>query len=103
MESCSLNYIDELSGGNMEFKQNLIEILKQEISEEIDLYYKDVGDAKRCAERVHKLKHKIGILGLDKNYELAILYEDNLRKNSWAGKAAFELALKKISSFINNL
>jgi hypothetical protein len=46
------------------------------------------------AQSVHKLKHKISILGLEKSY-LAEEYESNLKNNSTNLHSDFESILKK--------
>ncbi|GEQ87027.1 histidine kinase [Patiriisocius marinistellae] len=104
MEKCNTNYIDALSDGNKVFRAKLIATLKEEFPNEFVIYFDNVDkDLKKTAESVHKLKHKIGILGLEKSYDLAIIYEENLRKHSLEGKESFELILDNMYHFINKL
>ena len=83
MEQPNLNYIHKLSGGNAAFELQLITVLKKEFPLEKE-QLKNVVEANKlneAAELVHKLKHKFSILGLEKSYELAVEYENNLNFN----------------------
>tara|TARA_B100000809_G_scaffold169704_1_gene167081 strand:- start:30150 stop:30473 length:324 start_codon:yes stop_codon:yes gene_type:complete len=105
METPNLNYIKNLSGGDLEFEKKIIDIIKKELPEEIKIYktfvleekYKDI------AEIVHKLKHKISILGLEKSYELAVAFEKNLLKREMLLKDDFEKIFTNMTNFINQL
>jgi hypothetical protein len=55
------------------------------------------------AQSVHKLKHKISILGLEKSCYLAEEYESNLKNNSTNLHSDFESILKNMQDFINLL
>ena len=55
------------------------------------------------AEHVHKLKHKISILGLDKSYEVAVEFENNLRAGSTALRDEFEAILTIMTNYLNFL
>jgi hypothetical protein len=83
MEEANLNYIDELSGDDLDFYTNIILLLKEN-SDEIEIYnmHKEKLNFVQMAQSVHKLKHKISILGLEKSCYLAEEYESNLKNNS---------------------
>lgn len=102
MEQANLNYINELSGDNSAFKQKLISILNTELPEEIGLYHvhRNQSDFSQMAQSVHKLKHKISILGLEKSYYIAEEYENNLKNNSTELQADFEIILKNMQDFV---
>lgn len=105
MEHPNLSYIDELSGGDQAFKQKLIDIIKKELPVEISEYESNM---KAChfeiaAENVHKLKHKISILGLVDAYDLAIDYEEDVKSGCLDKQSEFELILSKMSQFIEEL
>ncbi|AOW20495.1 histidine kinase [Urechidicola croceus] len=102
MENPNLNYIDELSGGDIEFKNKLISIIKEEFPKEKELYYKLLGlqDYKLVAEIVHKLKHKISILGLEKSYNVATNYENNLKLGNPNLKDQFDVIMMTISNYL---
>lgn len=103
MEQPNLNYINQLSGDNEEFKVKIISILKKELPEEIDIYKEHINknNYKLAAESVHKLKHKLSILGLEKNYYIAEKFEDNLKQNSTDLQSDFETILKLVQDFVN--
>lgn len=103
MEKPNTTYIDQLSGANYEFRDKLIAILKRELPEEISAYQMKIesGDFQSAAQIVHKLKHKISILGLEKSYYLAENYEDNLVQNSKILQPEFEIILKSMQEFVS--
>jgi hypothetical protein len=105
MEQPNLNYINELSGDNLEFKSRIISILKKELPDEIIVYAKEFRNNNYllAAESVHKLKHKISILGLEKSYYIAEEYENNLKNNTTNLDADFEIILKSMQEFVDHL
>lgn len=105
MESPNHSYIDALSGGDENFKAKLIAIIKAEFPEEKAIYQKNIiaGNLKNSAENVHKLKHKISILGLEKSYDVAVDFENNLLNNKIEGKEAFDAILESITDFLTTM
>jgi hypothetical protein len=105
MEIPNLNYIDNLSGEDIEFKFKIIEILKKEISIEKEIYLNSIQslDYIKTAEIVHKLKHKISMIGLEKDYIVAENYEINLKKQAIFLKNDFEEVLQKMENYIISL
>ncbi len=105
MEEPNFTYIEELSGGDAQFKEKLLSIVKIEFPVEVSVYEENINNAAfiKAAENVHKLKHKFGILGLEKGYQVAIDYEENLKIGSTQLQGEFEDILKKISLFISTL
>ena len=83
METPNLTYIKELSDGDLEFEKQLISVVKRELPDEyqdfLDNY--ESKNFKKTAESVHKLKHKISILGLEKGYQLASEFEIDLKEH----------------------
>ena len=105
MEQPNLNYINELSGNDEVFKQKIISIVKSELPQEIESY-KSLSEAenyKAAAQLVHKLKHKISILGLEKSYYLAEEFENNLKNNSLLLQPQFENLLASMYKFVESL
>lgn len=102
METPNLSYIHSMSGGDKAFESKLISIIKAEFPEEKATYIKNItsNNFKAAAENVHKLKHKISILGLEKSYEVAVDFENNLLENSTAGREGFDAILKKMTDFL---
>ncbi|MEP1489122.1 MAG: Hpt domain-containing protein [Algibacter sp.] len=105
MEQPNLSYINNLSGGDKTFEAKLITIIKSEYPEEKAVYIKNIesNNFKEAAENVHKLKHKISILGLEKSYEVANDFEENLKEDRLAGKEDFEIILNTITNFLTTL
>lgn len=105
MEKPNLTYINQLARGDDAIKQTLIDVVKTEFPEEKQDYYDslDKKDYKKIEENVHRLKHKISILGLEKSYELANTYEHNLREKNMDGVEDFEQILKTITAYIKTI
>jgi hypothetical protein len=105
MKKPNIDYINQISGNDVNFKSKIITILKQELPLQMDAFYYEINNKnyKVAAESVHKLKHKISILGLDKDYFLACEFENNLKENSEKLKFEFEKTLKKMTLFIDQL
>ena len=98
----NLSYIKQLSGGDTAFEKRLMDVVRRELPEEKNTYQKNIssGNFIEAAGNVHKLKHKISILGLEKSYHFAETYEEELRKNDNSRQKEFEDILQRMSSFI---
>lgn len=94
-----------MSGGDTAFEQKLIDIIKKELPEEIETYYENltVGNLKMTAENVHKLKHKISILGLGKSYDIAVAFENNLLEGNKNLSKEFESILNTMTNYLTTL
>lgn len=105
MEKPNLSYIHKLSGGDEAFEKKLITIIKSEFPEEKRTYFKNIEseNLKEASENVHKLKHKISILGLEKCYAQAVNYEENLKDNRSEGEADFKNTLQLITDYLATL
>ena len=105
MKKPNLEYIDRLSGGDKSIKAELIEVIKIEFPEEKKEYYNSLENReyRKIEENVHRLKHKISILGLEKSYEIANQFEHNLREHSLDKKEDFDKILIAISDYIETI
>ena len=105
MEHPNLTYINALSGGDDAFKSKLISIVKKEFPEEKAVYFKnfEAKNFKATAENVHKLKHKISILGLEESYKIAEDFEDRLKENNVSGYETFNAILQNITDYLETL
>jgi hypothetical protein len=105
MEVPNIDYIKKMSGDDETIKLKLISILKFELPLEIDAYYNSIQQKKmeQTAACVHKLKHKIGLLGLEEGYCLAEKYENQLAKNNTLSQIEFEYVLTSMQNFVNCL
>lgn len=101
----NIEYINQLANGDESIKSRLIKVLKEELPIEVENYNTNIEKLNwiEAAENVHKLRHKIGFLGLENAYQLSDEYEQNLREQSIVLKKEFEIVLKKIINFISKL
>jgi HPt (histidine-containing phosphotransfer) domain-containing protein len=102
METPNLNYIKELSGGDLVFEQNILNVLKKEFPEEYSLFNKNFEkkDYNELANNVHKIKHKISILGFKKGLTLASKFEKDLKKGDIKLYQDFINILNKIHVYL---
>jgi HPt (histidine-containing phosphotransfer) domain-containing protein len=105
MEQPNLSYINSMSGGDKAFEQKLIDIIKGEFPEEKKVYFDNIAvqNYKLTAENVHKLKHKISILGLEKSYEIAVAFENNLLEGETNLQEEFEALLTTMPNALQKL
>ena len=99
------SYIDSLSGGDPVFRQKLIDVIIKEFPEEKEAYYTSykANNYTKSAGNVHKLKHKISILGLEKSYRIAVDYENNLKEGKTDLQDKFEDILNTMTDYIATL
>ncbi len=81
-EQPNLSYVHELSGGDHDFEKNFLRIVKRELPLDAERFRENIAaeNFKEAAANVHKLKHKISILGLEDSHRLAQEYELQLRE-----------------------
>lgn len=105
MEQPNLSYINQLARGDESIKAELIGVIKTEFPEEKKDYYNSIENKefKKIEENVHRLKHKISILGLEKSYKIANEFEHNLRKQNLDKKEDFDKILIVISAYIETI
>ncbi len=106
MEQPNLKYIKELSEGDLTFETKLISILQKELPEEFEEYTQNFEEKnfKKTAESVHKLKHKISILGLVKGYEIASKFEQDLKmRKEITRHKSFIKVIETMIDFIKSL
>ena len=105
MESPNLSYIKSMSGGNLDFERKIITIIKEEFPIEKEEFFKNFNSKKfkLAAGNVHKLKHKISILGLEKSYEIAVAFENNLLEGNTGLNQEFESILNTITNYLQRL
>lgn len=105
MEQPNLSYINSLAGDDAEFRAALIATIKRELPQEIAAYNISINsdDYKASAGHVHKLKHKVSILGLEKSYYLAEDFEDELKNNRTSLAPEFAALLNVMQNFTDSL
>lgn len=99
----NLNYLSQFSKGDKSFEQKMIGIVKSEFPNEKEIYYNNYQNKnyKLAAENVHKIKHKISILGLEKSYYMATDHENNLREGNIELATEFDEILQTISDYLD--
>lgn len=105
MEEPNLKQIEEIAGGDTEFVEEILAVMQREFPLE-KKHYRDCvenRDLIKTAEIVHKLKHKISILGLEKGYLVAKDYENSLRDGQTARQKEFEELMLSIDTFLVKL
>ncbi len=104
-ETPNLIYLNQLSDGDNAAKKSLLKVLKAEFITEVEQY--NINMINNCllnaAENVHKIRHKIGFLGMEKAYELSNNHEQELKNNSILLKFEFENILNIIHNFLTTL
>ncbi|PKB15913.1 Hpt domain-containing protein [Flavobacterium sp. 5] len=100
MEKPNLNYINNLSGNDDAFRGKIINTLKKELPKEVKEYYDQIekGYFTEAAQIIHKIKHKIGIMGMEKSYYLTEEFERNLKNQSADSNAELKVEFNKILS-----
>jgi HPt (histidine-containing phosphotransfer) domain-containing protein len=101
----NLSYIRELSDGDADFEANLIAILKKELPKEKEAFLESIQEEnyQNSAAHVHKIKHKISILGLEKSYEFAVAFEEELKNNDPKQIQIFLSILQNMEEFLTTI
>ncbi|MGK0236063.1 MAG: hypothetical protein ACI9EK_002607 [Psychroserpens sp.] len=107
MEQPNLNYINQLARGDDSIRKTLLDVIKTEFPQDIKDYYEsvEIKDFKKIEENVHRIKHKFGILGLDKSYDKANEFESHLRDKQFNLKEQqnFNKILITISEYLQTI
>lgn len=105
MEQPNLEYILEISGGIPAFKDKLVAIIQAEFPDELQAYldFRDAQDWNSAAASVHKIKHKISILGLLDGHALASQHEQRIKQADLELDAQFVQILEQMAAFIKTL
>jgi len=107
MEQPNLNYINQLARGDDSIRKTLLNVIKTEFPQDIKDYYEsvEIKDFKKIEENVHRIKHKFGILGLDKSYDKANEFESHLRDKQFNLKEQqnFNKILITISEYLQTI
>jgi hypothetical protein len=105
IEKPNLNYVDELAGDDIAFRNQFLDIIKNEFPLEKEEYFGHVKNTrvKETAEIVHKLKHKFYILGMENSYKLAVAYEMELLEGKHDSQSKFIEVLDTIEKYIKTI
>ena len=104
-ESPNLSYIKSMCDNDSDFEQKLISIIKEEFPKEKEEYFHNLksNNFKLTAGNVHKLKHKISILGPEKSYGIAVAFEHNLLEGKTDLNQEFESILNTMTDYLQQL
>lgn len=105
MEEPNLSYIKNLSKGEISFEMEILNVLKEELQDDINSYY-DYFDRKNLKQTklfVHRIKHKMGILGLEKSYEITNRFEKSLSNSDIKDQIYFESMLPIMINFLKTV
>lgn len=102
MENPNLKVIKEIAGDDVDFQNSILDIIKKEFPEEVNLFSKNFNDKNfsEAAGNVHKLKHKIGLLGLENGLKTATAFEKDLKKGITKLHENFLEVLDKIHVYL---
>lgn len=105
MEQPNLSYIDSMSRGDEAFVKKILDVIKKEFPVEKEIYYSNykAKNFKLAAENVHKIKHKISILGLEKSYSIATDFENKLKENDDNLHLEFDKILQTITDYLETI
>lgn len=104
-ETPNLEYVDNLADGDAVFRQKFIGILKQEFPLEYKAYLETIENSffREASELVHKIKHKLNVLGLHNAYTLAVQHENELRKEQFSFKEEFISILQVVERYLKTI
>jgi len=105
MEQPNLSYIKQLAGGDTAFEDKFITILKEEFPGEKKEYETALKEGRLhdTSLIVHKLKHKLNILGLEQGYGIAVDHEEGLRGGNPALSETFREILETIDTYLKTI
>jgi HPt (histidine-containing phosphotransfer) domain-containing protein len=105
VEKPNFTYINNLSGGDADFRLKLLAVIKEEFPQERLEFESNMAipNFMAAAQNVHKLKHKFSILGLEQSYHLADVLEEDLKHSKHDGLKSFIQILDEISAFLEQL
>lgn len=103
-EEPNLLFIKQLSDGDAAFEEKLLGVIKKELPLEIETYLGCYNTKQwvKSASIVHKIKHKISILGLTQCHGFAESYENELLEEKGGKHEGFMKILELMITFLNN-
>jgi len=104
MELPNLTLIKEISGNDIEFENSILDIIKLEFPEEVAIFKTNFEQKKyvEASNNVHKIKHKISLLGLKNGLETASAFELQLKQEKLELYPNFIEILDKIHVYLYN-
>lgn len=105
MEKPNLNYINDLAGDDDDFRAKLVGVIKSELPTEIAEYTASITNNNyvKAVSHVHKLKHKISVMGMEESYYLAEQFENELKESKTSLAPKFNEVLTLMQEFATAL
>lgn len=105
MEEPNFTYLNSFTAGDKAFEEKILKIIITEFPEEKNLYLNNMMLDKfdQAANNVHKIKHKISLLGLEQSYGVASQHELNLTINNTILHDDFIEILNTMARFLKEL
>lgn len=104
METPNLDYIRQISDGDIDFEKTLLSILKLEFPAECKLLNDnfDNNNFDEVALNIHKIKHKLGMLGMHNSVDLASKCEKSIKEGITEQYKDLILILERINVYLEN-
>ena len=102
MEEPNLSFIKEIAGDDISFQNSILDILRKEFPTEVEDYNRNFSKKKyeEASKDVHKIKHKVSLLALNKGLEIATEYENQLLERNIELHNSFIEILNKIHVYL---
>jgi hypothetical protein len=102
MELPNLTFIKEIAEDDIPFQNSILDIIKKEFPAEVESFNKNFADKNylEASKDVHKLKHKISLLGLKEGLVKASQFEKDLLENNIELHGDFVEILNKIDVYL---
>ena len=104
LEKPNLNYIKDISGGDKDFENNLLSLLKTEFPKEYEILKNNFKQQNysQVALNVHKIKHKISMLGMPLAFDIASNFEQDIKKGYTEQYENLLVILDRIDVYLSN-
>mgnify|MGYP000152978810 CR=1 FL=1 len=105
MEQPSLVNIRRIARNDKLFEEKLIQVAKRELPVEISVFEQNIMEQeyRKAADYVHKIKHKIMLLDLESDFNLAEEFERGLLFGKTTLLVSFREVLTKMTVFLKNV
>jgi hypothetical protein len=99
----NFDYFHQLARGDEAFLQELKLVMIKELPQEKHNYALCIAaeNLAGAAAMVHKMKHKVGLLGMKEAYEQVQIYENALRDGDQPDSLEFEEIIEAIFTFLD--
>jgi hypothetical protein len=102
MELPNLTFIKEIAEDDIAFQNSILDIIKKEFPAEVESFNKNFAGKNylEASKDVHKLKHKISLLGLKEGLVKASQFEKDFLENNIELHGDFVEILNKIDVYL---